>query len=223
MKKGGIFLLVLIWTATLSLLVLTALGANAVSARELPQMTGSETGYVSVEPVQDSESAAPGGDRLVRVSGCLSESELASLLREASDGILGDVTVKTGTHEMTVYTSLAADAETVAEKYPQVGDDLLILRLMRNAPIEMSAKMTYGKGNGLSVSGASVAVYGVDLKEEDANALCEMLENELRYFLESGKTDWQRLELLPGGLYYTCTVNEDDSENIFKAKDEKKR
>lgn len=221
MKKGRIVLLILMWTATLTLFAVPALSAAAQSVRERPPMTGSETDYTRITPESAEENGGqPQKSRRVRISGCLSESEMAKRLLALSDGITDSVTVKAGTDTLTVYTALTADAETVAEKYPQAGADKLTLTLMKNAPIEISAKMKYEKKSGLSVSDTSVAVYGVELSESDASALCDMLVNGLRSFLEDPKTDWQTLELLPGGLYYTCVADEEDADRIFKVKDE---
>ena len=73
MRKGRFLILCLMWSLTLTLFTLSAVGARNAQVSKNESMTGDETGFRETES-EETES----GEKAVRVNGCLSEKDMAA-------------------------------------------------------------------------------------------------------------------------------------------------
>lgn len=211
LKKGKLLILVLMWSVTLTLFVMTAGGARQTDEPVGDAMTGGETGYQSAESME-TESGTPS----VRVNGCVSESELAALYTEALDGVISDVHVSIDAGSITLRGNLVADEQEMLEKFPALEDYKLIIKLADGAPVEAEIKMNWEPETGFAMSFGRMTVYDVEVPTEDLSDGAQKLQKKLNERgVKVSPFEVSRWELLPGGLYYSAVLPDADSVKLL--------
>ena len=207
MKKGKVLLLVFMWSLTLTLFTVSAMGARREDSVINKPMTGEETGFQSAE-TEENES----GEKQVKVNGCLSESQLAQIYADFFSGAVRDVYVNIGKDTLLLSGTLAEDSDDVLEEFPMLEDYGLVLKLAENAPVNAEITMTYHKETGYSAEVRSIMIYGVEVAQKDLPRISDGITegmNKKGEGLDPFIVD--KWALLPGGLYYSAVLPDEDS------------
>lgn len=147
------------------------------------------------------------GDGSMRVTGCVTASELSGLLAENFAGILDDVSVEMGEESLTVSAKVAANAETIVQKFPSTEGVLPLLQLAHGAPVTLTAHMAYDAETGFSISLSDAELLGVPLPAESLDGMFAQVASQLNARIQNVETiqvhEW---EIRTGGLYYSATL-----------------
>ena len=211
MKKGRFLILCLMWSLTLTLFTLSAVGARNAQVSKNESMTGDETGFQETES-EETES----GEKAVRVNGCLSEKDMAARFEKTFEGILEDITVKIGSDVLTVYGRFEGDSEELIKKYPDLAPYSFMLKLAKGSEAEIKLRLEWDKEKGFSSRVEDVTLKKVDVPKGDTQKIADKIAKDLN---GRGKGvepfEITRYELLPGGLYYSALLPNEESVTLL--------
>lgn len=211
MRKGRFLILCLMWSLTLTLFTLSAVGARNVQADKKEPMTGDETGFQQTES-EKTES----GEEIVRVNGCLPEKDMAERFEKSFDGILEGVTVKIGTDALTVYGTFQGDSEELIKSYPDLEPYAFVLRLAKGSPAEIRIRIEWDKEKGFSSSIEDVLLRNVNVPKDDMGKVSDKIAKDLNSRgKDTAPFEITRWELLPGGLYYSAVLPDEESVTLL--------
>lgn len=164
-----------------------------------PQDDGAD-GFFWEEPEEEQEGS-------LRVTGCVTASELGGLLADNFQGVLEDVSVQMGEESLTISAKVAADADAIVEKFPSAQSLLPLLELAHGAPVTLTAHMTYDAQAGFSISLSDAELLGVPLPAEQLDGMFAQVASQLNARIQNIETiqvhEW---EIRTGGLYYSATL-----------------
>lgn len=199
------------WSLTLTLFTLSAMGARNAQVSKNESMTGDETGFQETES-EETES----GEKAVRVNGCLSEKDMAARFEKTFEGILEDITVKIGSDVLTVYGRFEGDSEELIKKHPELEPYSFVLMLAKGSEAEIKLRLEWDKEKGFSSRVEDVTLKKVDVPKGDTQKIADKIAKDLN---GRGKGvepfEITRYELLPGGLYYSALLPNEESVTLL--------
>lgn len=211
MKKGRFLILCLMWSLTLTLFTLSAVGAKNVQADNKEPMTGEETGFYETESEKTET-----GEEIVRVNGCLPEKDMAARFEKTFEGILDGITVKIGSDVLTVYGTFCGDSEELIKSYPDLKPYSFVLKLAKGSPVEIKIRIEWDKETGFSSSVESVLLRNANVPEDDMNKIADRIEKDMNSRgNDIANFEITRWELLPGGLYYSAVLPDEESVTLL--------
>lgn len=199
------------WSLTLTLFTLSAMGARNAQVSKNESMTGDETGFQETES-EETES----GEKAVRVNGCLSEKDMAARFEKTFEGILEDIAVKIGSDVLTVYGRFEGDSEELIKKHPELEPYSFVLKLAKGSEAEVKLRLEWDKEKGFSSRVEDVTLKKVDVPKGDTQKIADKIAKDLN---SRGKGvepfEITRYELLPGGLYYSALLPNEESVTLL--------
>lgn len=204
-KKGRIALLLSLWAAALMLFCLSATAANTKRPEE--PMTAQEKSYRVIKEASDVTDETP---KTVTAEGCLSETELASLLSEKLGAVLDNISVTIREGSFTLYGDLTSDTDALLQAYPALTPYEMILRLIGGAPVSATLQMAWTRENGFAASAGEVALAGVPIPVGDLGDFAESLADSMNRRFAGTSAVIERWELQPGGFRYRATLPNED-------------
>ena len=211
MRKGRFLILCLMWSLTLTLFTLSAVGAKNSQTLKNQSMTGDETGYHETESEENGE-----GEKIIRVNGCLPERDMAKRFEKKFEGIISGVTVKIGANTIAVYGEFCGDSDELIKKYPDLEPYSFVLNLAKGAPAEVKMRLTWEKDKGFSSKVEEVSLRNVDVPKKDMEKISKGIAKDLNS-RGNGLDHFEitRWELLPGGLYYSALLPDEKSVELL--------
>lgn len=167
----------------------------------------SAEGYRSVE-------TESGGNKK-KISGCLSQDEIAEYFEESLDGLIGNVTVSAAEDILTVRGKLLSDSEKLIEKFPQLEGAIILADIVAGAEATVKIRITYSRDKGFSSEIIETRLAELNIPADIFISIPEDIKNGLNDRIKDDMEIhyWQ---LRDGGLYYSVTLeNEDDISLIF--------
>ena len=213
LKRRRMAILGIMWSVSIALFVFAASGARPAENTETGNgsMTGDDVGFQITESVEGND-----GETTVRVSGCLSESELASLFGDKLEGAVEDISVRIGKDMITLYGTLAADEDKILEMFPSLEDYALIIKIADGAPVEAQFTMEWSPESGFTAGIGRVTVFDVEVPTKDLNKTAQKIQNGMNGRFEgAANVKISRWELLPGGLYYSAELPDEESISLL--------